>query len=253
MSPAENRAAATTAPGAADTAVHRCAVYWLPTETHPLWAAGCRWLGRPVMHGDGVGQPPPLAQSPWRYGFHATLKAPWRLPAGVSLTAVVERVRSLAAGIAAFDLPPLQVDTLQQFVALRLAQPLTPAHPLQRLADNCVRLLDDLRAPPSETELQRRLQTPLDDVERALLARWGYPHVFDRWRFHMTLSDSLPDASQRQALCEQARAHFEGALRTPDAPTLRVEDLAIVIEPGPGQPFRLLTRVPLKQPPATLP
>ncbi|WP_035973715.1 DUF1045 domain-containing protein [Bradyrhizobium sp. WSM471] len=35
------------------------------------------------------------------------------------------------------------------------------------------------------------------------LVRWGYPYVFDRFRFHMTLTDRVPADSQpevRQAL-----------------------------------------------------
>ncbi|MDH2399114.1 DUF1045 domain-containing protein [Bradyrhizobium sp. SSUT18] len=36
----------------------------------------------------------------------------------------------------------------------------------------------------------------LDDIETTNLVRWGYPYVFDHFRFHMTLTDFVLAESQ---------------------------------------------------------
>ncbi|WFU33663.1 DUF1045 domain-containing protein [Bradyrhizobium brasilense] len=33
---------------------------------------------------------------------------------------------------------------------------------------------------------------PLDEIETTHLVRWGYPYVFDRYRFHIPLTDRVP-------------------------------------------------------------
>ena len=78
--------------------------------------------------------------------------------------------------------------------------------------------------------------------QRALLKRHGYPHVLSHWRFHMTLTDSLPpDDVLRDHLQQAAAQHFDAALSQP----LECDALSLFTEPAPGQPFRLLHRYPL--------
>lgn len=102
--------------------------------------------------------------------------------------------------------------------------------------------LDTWRAEPSPDELQHRLAAPLGAAQRELLQRHGYPHVLDKWRFHITLSDSLPpDATLRDPLHQAASQHFATALSQP----LACDALSLFIEPASGQPFRLLHRCPL--------
>lgn len=222
----------------------RYAVFHAPQADHPLWQAGCQWLGRDpagqLSAADAAPSSPELAE-PWRYGFHATLKPPMRLRDGLQERDFMAAVQRLAERTAAFMLPPLVVATLGDFVALRPVQPPAPEHPLRRLADACVRELDDWRAPPTTQELSRRLARPLDAEQAELLARWGYPHVLQRWRFHMTLSNSLPPA-RRQTLLQAAQQHFGSALGT----ALPVSDIAVYVEPAPGAPFLLAQRFVLQ-------
>ena len=70
-----------------------------------------------------------------------------RLAAGRTGDDVVAAAAALAVGIAPFDLPPLSVQDLYGFLALRET---APSPPLQALADACVEQLDPFRAPPSE-------------------------------------------------------------------------------------------------------
>ena len=175
---------ATTAP--------RHAVYFAPSPQHPLWALGCRWLGRDADVSLSVGAPSdPLVSTPWRYGFHATLKAPMALADDERESNWLAAVRALAARHEPFEMPTLRVALLSDFIALRPVEPLAASHPLRRLADDCVIALDPWRAPPAACERERPSRVPLDARQRENLDRLGYAFVLEDWRFHMTLSNSL--------------------------------------------------------------
>jgi hypothetical protein len=231
---------------AASSGPARHAIYWAPDPAHPLWHAGCDWLGRDAAAPADGRTPPPRAHvaAPARYGFHATLKAPFRLMPGASAHDLAGAAAALAARHADFEMPALEVAWLDDFLALRPAQPLLPQHPLRQLADACVAELDAWRAPMAPTEQARHAATVEGDAARqALLARWGYPHVLEAWRFHMTLGDRFAD---RQSA---AARRFEAEARECFAPSLaqslRAAALCIFEEPGPGQLFRLIHRLPL--------
>ncbi|MGY4827069.1 DUF1045 domain-containing protein [Sphaerotilaceae bacterium SBD11-9] len=220
----------------------RYAVYYTPPPTHALWHAGCDWLQRDPAADEA--RPPTRADvhEPWRYGFHATLKPPMRLAAGRDEAGLRRAVEQLAQRTPRFEMPALSVQWLSDFIALRPVALLLPAHPLRRLADDCVTELDAWRAPASPEELQRRAALPLDATQREMLQRYGYPHVLGQWRFHMTLSNALPaDDAWRAAMQQAATRHFAAALSQP----LACDALSLFVEPAPGQPFRLLQRYPL--------
>ena len=213
----------------------RYGVYFAPAPEHPLWQAGCAWLGRDACVAPPTPPARPEVEAPWRYGWHATLKAPLRLAAGADEPAWLAAVAGLAARHAAFAMPTLEVARLDDFLALRPVQPLDAGHPLRRLADDCVRTLDIWRAPPNEAERARREGASLTERQREHVARYGYPHVLDDWRFHMTLSGPLAqlDSARAAALCAEAEQHFAAALATP----LRCDALAVFVEAAPGAPF----------------
>ena len=220
----------------------RHAIYWAPAADHPLWRTGCDWLGRDAEAGR-LGANASHREQPRRYGFHATLKPPFALRLDVDETALLESLDGLASDWAPFEMPALAVATLVDFVALRPrdARAVDAAHPLRRLADDCVRRFDPLRKAPSAAEIARRLGAGLSAEQRANVDRWGYPHVFDAWRFHMSLTDSLPDdAALRETLLADARAHFSAALAVP----LACDGIALFVEDEPGADLRLARRFP---------
>lgn len=223
--------------------VPRYAVYWTPDEAHPLWRAGCTWLGRDP--GAGTVQAPTRdhVDEPWRYGFHATLKAPMRLAPGCSAEDFHHAVAQLAQRLPAFQMPPLHLDWLDRFLALRPVHALDERTPLQQLANACVTHLDSLRAPASPAELARRGREALDELGLDLLQRWGYPHVLQRWRFHMTLSNRFEDTSsaRAQALLREARAWFGEALAQP----LDATSVSVFEQPSSDQVFTLTRRCAL--------
>ena len=217
----------------------RYALYFAPAATHPLWGAGCRWLGRDPESGathDGG----PHRADPRRYGFHATLKPPFALRDGAGKSTLFAALSHFVDEHAPFLMPQLAVATLGDFIALRPADrdATAPKQPLRELADDCVRLFDEFRRPASAEETARRLAPSLDEQQRANVARWGYPHVFGHWRFHMTLTDGIADEGLRSDLLADATRHFAAALAEP----LRCDGVALFVEDAPGADLRLLRR-----------
>ena len=221
-----------------EPAIPRYAIYWVPAREHPLWQAGCTWLGRDPESAN-PGCAPPYASVPWRYGFHATLKAPMRLRTGLSEAAFLTQVQRFAQARQSFALPRLAVSSLAEFIALRPLDAIDQTHPLRALADACVSELDTFRKPLCPAELEARGAAVEDACGMAALRRWGYPHVFDGWRFHMTLSDAGRSADA--CLLAQARRHFEAPLAAP----VEVNAIAVFRENAAGVPFNLLCRLPL--------
>jgi putative phosphonate metabolism protein len=221
---------------------YRYAVYYSPGQGTPWALAGARWLGRSI---DGDPHPTLRAPAGWtpaefsaltadprRYGWHGTLKAPFQLAAGESEARLFDAVRSLAAGVRAFELPAMTLQRLGDFLAL---QPQSPCPRLQALADACVTTLQPFAAALNDAELARHRRTGLSPRQEASLQSWGYPFVLDDLRFHLTLTGRLAALAAERVveLHEHARRHFAG-LPQP----LRVCALSIFVEPQAGAPFQ---------------
>ncbi|GMG83372.1 DUF1045 domain-containing protein [Paralimibaculum aggregatum] len=215
----------------------RYAVYWAPAPGSALAEAGADWLGwdpaacqpRPQSEAQAA-----LTEAPRRYGFHATLKPPFRLNRGTHPADLDAALAALAAEIAPVAAPPLALDAALGFAALR---PSGPCPELDALAAACVTRLDPLRAPLSEAELEKRRAGRLEPREEAHLRRWGYPYVLDAFRFHLTLSGRLhPEAAP--AVLARAAAAFGPAIAGP----LAIDALCLFGDPGAGAAFHLVAR-----------
>ncbi|TDY22678.1 putative phosphonate metabolism protein [Paraburkholderia sp. BL6665CI2N2] len=225
----------------------RFAVYYAPSRESAWWRAGSAWLARDAESGERCEAPQPsdlarplveLTEAPRRYGWHGTLVAPFRLADGVTQAHVLQATREWARTQSAFALP-VEAATLGDFVALRPADAQGEAG-IRAVAASALQTLGRLRAPASAVDRARRLAAPLSERQRALLIEWGYPYVFDEFRFHMTLSNSLADAEERATLVAWWRA------RTPALGPLLVDQAALFVEPAPGEPFVLWQRVPFQ-------
>ena len=231
--------------GAAWSAEARFALYYAPSRESVWWQAGSTWLGRDAQSGERCAQPQPpglarplaaLTDAPRRYGWHGTLVAPFRLGAGLTQHEVLAAARAWALAQQAFTLQ-VEAATLGDFVALRPADAEGEAR-IRELASSALQSLDGLRAQPLAADLERRLAAPLSERQRALLLQWGYPYVFDEFRFHMTLSSSLADADERATLLAWWRE------RTPALGPLAIDRAALFVEPAPGEPFVLWQALP---------
>lgn len=218
----------------------RYAVYYAPAPDSPWWRFGAGWVGRDEIRDVPLAQPalpgiPPedlwrLTGEPRRYGFHATLKAPFRLHPRTTEAQLLQRVDTLAAQLKPVSLGELAPAVLDGFVAL---VPAVENAPLHAAAARCVIELDELRAPLTPGEIARRRPERLDETGRRLLARYGYPDVLGRFRFHMTLSDKV-DADCAARIVQAARPLVQ-ALHREAAP--RFDRLCVFREQAPGSPF----------------
>jgi putative phosphonate metabolism protein len=222
---------------------YRIALYYAPEPHDPLHERASAWLGRDAVSGAETPQPAiagvdiaEVTADARGYGFHATLKPPFRLQGDVQ--AALQAAQDFAARTAAFALPPLQITDLDGFLALREAE---PCPPLQALADGAVTALDPHRAPATEAEIARRKPEKLSPRQREYLAAWGYPYVFAEWCFHMTLTRRLTPAEK--AIILPAVTEALG-----DAPAVArmVTDICIFAQAAPGAPFTILERLKLR-------
>jgi putative phosphonate metabolism protein len=213
----------------------RFAIYYVPDPNSELYRFGASVLGYDC-YGTGAVEFPSEAGADWagkvvvprKYGFHATLKAPFRLAAGESLAALTADLDTFARAHPAVDVGPLRVAEIGSFIAL---VPAAPCRPLDDLAAACVERFDRFRAPLTAEDLARRLSAPLTERQRAQLERWGYPYVFDDFRFHLTLTDPLADAERAPALRSLQTAF---AVR-PAAQRLLVDRVVIARQVGDGE------------------
>jgi putative phosphonate metabolism protein len=219
----------------------RFAVYYAP-EPGAFAAAAATWLGWDAAAARPVAQPAlpmPLADwtaEPRRYGFHGTLKPPFRLAEGVSAADLTAALTDLARDLPMLGFAGLEMVVLDGFLAL---VPIGDPEPLLALAAEVVARLEKFRAPLTDAEIARRRPETLSPRQRELLASYGYPFVMEEFRFHLTLSGRL-SAAEMAALYPLARDHFAPHLAEP----FRIADLCLFGETAAG-PFQLLHRCPL--------
>lgn len=221
----------------------RYAIFYAPAADTPLWRFGSGVIGYDAATGADPGaRPLPIAnwhaltEEPRRYGFHATLKAPFSLREGGGEDDLLAHAAAFARSRAAFPMPRLHVAQLGSFIAL---VPVQPATELDALAGACVRAFEPLRAPLSEADLARRLKSPLSERQSDHLHAWGYPHVFEDFRFHMTLSGPLPAALHAPA--RAALAELYGDIVPPPA----VDAVCVFKQADRAGRFRILARFDL--------
>ncbi|TPL49315.1 DUF1045 domain-containing protein [Mesorhizobium sp. B2-4-2] len=230
----------------------RYAIYFTPQQDEKLARIAANWLGRDPF---GAATRPVEAvgdlsaaevafhtASARRYGFHATLKAPFRLAANETEASLRAALDAFAQATPVVMIPRLVVSQIDGFFAL---VPEAPLPPLNRFADDVVRDFDRFRAPLTEAEIERRSPDSLKPGEFRNLCQWGYPYVFESFRFHMTLSGRAgPQESHRLRLAIEGL--FTEVLRQP----VPVDALTLFIEPEPGAPFMVLSQHALGRRPA---
>ncbi|MEM7694874.1 MAG: DUF1045 domain-containing protein [Pseudomonadota bacterium] len=202
----------------------RYALYLTPSPHHPLTRAAEAWLGRSAFgHPAGPPTAPTDVTSAARYGFHATMRAPFQLREGTTRDDLMARYTAFCRAHPGVS-TRLSVQTLGSFIALMSDDNAS----LRALATKALHAFEPLRAPLSAAERTRRGEDWLDPRGKTLLNAWGYPYTEERFHFHMTLSGPRPAAATHTA----ASATFDGLLaqKIPLA-------FALFAEPMAGAPF----------------
>ena len=225
----------------------RYAIYLSPEPDNALGRFCNGWLGyrpdtgealsRPLIEGLSPADVERATAAPQRYGFHGTLKAPFRLAPGAAIEDLDRDVVSLAGDLQTVTLDRMRVGTLGAFIAV---VPDGGDHAVRDLAKACVMSFDRYRAELTDAERERRLAGGLTARQQELLDACGYPYVLDEFRFHMTLTGPLEESRQRI---------FSTALTSAMSKTLSgpvtFSDICLFGDPGGGQRFRLLRRYAL--------
>lgn len=228
----------------------RLAVYYVPEEDEALWQVGTRLLGRSMLSPWPLPQGQPriagldarrfetLTSEPRRYGLHATLKAPFELSPLFFVSDVLNAVAAIARDVASFSVGPLRLARIASFFVLI---PENNAESLRSLAAICTEELDPFREPEAEAELAARKAKGLSPRQETLLEQWGYPYVFDEFRFHITLTNSIQDAVERRFVLAGLERHCAPLLGV----ELHIGSICVCVQPERSAPFTLLQRFPL--------
>jgi putative phosphonate metabolism protein len=219
----------------------RYAIYHAPAQASDLHRFGTAILGYDAASGDDAPFPADviraepdwqdLTSDPRKYGFHATLKAPFSLAPGRTEAELLAACAAFAATPRAIPVIRPVVGSISGFIAVI---PADPPEELIRLAADCVSEFDMFRAPLTEADRARRNPSRLTSAQRAYLDRWGYPYVMEEFRFHMTLTGRL-DANRLETVLAMLRSSFS----TLGLETLAIDRLALFRQDSADSRFRI--------------
>ena len=226
----------------------RYAIYYAAAPASDLDRFGAELLGYDAFSGedlpfpDGVLEAVPdwheLTSDPRKYGFHATLKAPFSLVQGKTEAELLAACAAFAARPRAIPHFKPVVGSISGFIAVIPAE---PPQELLKLAADCVSEFDGFRAPLTEADRARRKPEQLTSAQREHLDRWGYPYVMEEFRFHMTLTGRL--GSERR---EPILAMLQSRFASTGLAMLAIDRIAVFRQDNAASRFRIVGQWELK-------
>jgi putative phosphonate metabolism protein len=217
----------------------RYAIYYAAPRGSVLDRFGAEHLGYDAWSGDDLPFPDglpadwrELTHDPRKYGFHATLKAPFALAPGESEAALTAACSDFARKPRAMPVIAPVVDSISGFIAVVPGQ---PPDELVQFAADCVGAFEPFRAPLTPEDQARRKPEKLTQRQRDYLDRWGYPYVMDEFRFHMTLTGRLERARRGPVLDLLSERFQRIGLRS-----LRIDSIALFRQADAHARFRII-------------
>ena len=225
----------------------RYAIYYAPVQGSALdrfgaGHLGCdAWTGEAIAFPDGTVETFPdwrdITGDPRKYGFHGTLKAPFRLSDGSDEAGLLAACEAFAAEPRAVPIITPVVDAISGFIAV---VPAGNSDALHELAAACTSAFDQFRRPMTPEDRARRKPERLTVRQLEYLDRWGYPYVLDEFRFHMTLTGRLSD-ERREPILTMLRQRFSAI----GLETLAIDRLVLFKQGDAGTRFRITCDWPL--------
>jgi putative phosphonate metabolism protein len=229
------------------TGFPRYAIYYAAERGSALDRFGAALLGYDVWSSedlpfpDGVAETVPdwreVTNDPRKYGFHATLKAPFALVSGQTEAELLAACAAFAGQPRAIPRFRPVVDAISGFIAVIPAE---RSLPLEALAADCVTAFDAFRAPLTAHDRARRNPDRLTTRQCDYLDRWGYPYVMEEFRFHMTLTGRL-DETRREGVRDMLRERFASL----GIDSLAVDRIALFRQDASNARFRIIGAWPL--------
>lgn len=221
----------------------RYAIYLTPELETPLWQLGSALLGYDAATGRELPFPEipgiqpeawrALTEDPRRYGFHLTMKAPFRLADGMTVAGLEEALSVFAAQRVSFNGGLFAIETRHYadgtgFVCLA---PAGTSPDLATLEAAIVPYFEPFRAPLSEQEKARRKPDSLPERERRYLDRFGYPFVLDAFRPHFSLTGRHKNPEVTASILSQVLEQSLGKIQ------LQVRELVLFEQSEPSARF----------------
>ena len=220
----------------------RYAIYYAPARGSDLASFGAQLLGYDAFAGDDLPFPEDvtrqapdwqeLTADPRKYGFHATLKAPFSLAEGRTEAELFAACSTFAATRRAIPVFTPVVGSISGFIAVIPAE---PPQELLKLAADCVREFDCFRALLTEADRARRNPSQLTPAQREYLDHWGYPYVMEEFRFHMTLTGRL-SGERREPILAMLKERFAAL----ELATLAIDRIAVFRQDNAASRFRIV-------------
>ena len=227
----------------------RYAIYFAPDADRALTRFGAETLGYDAYSGHEIDHPKnvvaefpdwtSITADPRKDGFHGTLKAPFPLAGDKSERDLLAAVEEFAAKPREIPIVAPVIRTISGFIAI---VPDETDDDLQLLAEACVCDFDSFRAPMSAEDRARRKPDALTPRQIEHLDAWGYPYVFEDFRFHMTLTSRLTE--ERGAAVLALLQHRFAEL---DIDELAIDSIALFRQDSATTPFRIIKHVALTQ------
>jgi hypothetical protein len=221
----------------------RYAIYYAPEQGSPLDVFGRTWFDE-TKNADpkSLGNLSPerlraLSEATRRYGFHGTLKPPFSLNPSSSVESLLAAARVFARSLSPIEIPPLELAIIGKFIALT---PTTQSAALEKLSAACVRAFEAYRVPLSAEQLENYKQNKLTVHQEQMLDHWGYPYVMEEFRFHMSVTDRIDDAKEREEIMEVLEKLAGPVL----AKAVPVRELTVFTQTAVDAPMIPLERIP---------
>ena len=173
-----------------------------------------------------------LTKAPRKYGLHATLTP-------IQIEFVSERI-ALIAGFEEFcakQAPARSGRRHQRLLAGFCTGSSVRSRATQSISGRLCYVFDPFRAHLNEAELAKRRNRRLNQYQDDMLLKWGYPYVFDAFRFHITLTGQI-NSQLADRLIPFLSSWLDPILEDP----FYINDLVLAGEDDNGQFHELLRR-----------
>jgi hypothetical protein len=225
------------------------AVYWVPKRTNALARFGASWTGWCAEQGERRSRVAfgglsvdiaAITKHSRRHGFHAVIKAPFRLGAGRSRFSLEHVLGLLVEDSVSFQLPRLRLAMVGGCVAL------VPSQGSPALGDLVSRVGEALApldaAVPANGFAEARTMALAPDRNGVATADpvIKFPAAVAH-RFHLPLTDPIGPELALEVM-EKLQPVLEPILQEPR----QLHDLALMGDPGEGRPLRVLLRYDLR-------